>query len=89
MDVVSGATARPCPHRIRVVTHAYEDIYGRSTQNAKIFQNGISPKWALNQEFVAKQDHVCGLIPSTSVSGATLEWAIYTIRKGCTAQIEE
>jgi len=50
MDAVSGATERPCPHRIRVVTHEYEDIYGRSTQNAKLFQSVISPKAAVNQE---------------------------------------
>src|SRR5262249_45178797 len=48
MDAVSGATERPCPHRIRVVTHENEDIYGRSTQNAKLFQSAISPKAAVN-----------------------------------------
>src|SRR5262249_40984490 len=51
MEGVSGATERPCPHRIRVVTHEYEDIYGRSTQNAKLFQSVISPKWALNPRY--------------------------------------
>jgi hypothetical protein len=51
MDAVSGATERPCPHRIRVVTHEYEDIYGRSTQNAKLFQSVISPKAAVNLFF--------------------------------------
>src|SRR2546430_16060833 len=50
MDAVSGATERPCPHRSRVVTHEYEDIYGRSTQNAKLFQSVISPKVAVNQK---------------------------------------
>ena len=48
MDAVSGATERPCPHRSRVVTHGYEDIYSRSTPDAKIFQSGISPKVAKN-----------------------------------------
>jgi hypothetical protein len=33
-----------CPHSIRVVTHGYEDIYGITMQDAKIFQSGISPK---------------------------------------------
>jgi hypothetical protein len=48
MDAVSGATERPWPHRSRVVTHGYEDIYSRSTPDAKIFQSGISPKVAKN-----------------------------------------
>ena len=52
MDAVSGATERPWPHRIRVVTHEYEDIYGRSTQNAKLFQRVISPKAAVNPQCV-------------------------------------
>jgi hypothetical protein len=50
MDAVSGATERPCPHRIRVVSHGYEDIYGRSTQDAKICQSGISPKVAKSRQ---------------------------------------
>ena len=50
MDAVSGATERPCPHRSRVVTHGYEDIYSRSTPDAKIFQSGISPKVDKNQK---------------------------------------
>jgi hypothetical protein len=52
MDAVSGATERPCPHRSRVVTHEYEDIYGRSTQNAKLFQSVISPKAAVNPRYM-------------------------------------
>jgi hypothetical protein len=27
MDAVSGATERPWPHRIRIVSYGYEDIY--------------------------------------------------------------
>jgi hypothetical protein len=57
MDAVSGATERPCPHRIRVVTHEYEDIYGRSTQNAKLFQSVISPKAAVNHN-VGRRDRL-------------------------------
>jgi len=33
-----------CPHSIRLVTHGYEDIYGITMQDAKIFQSVISPK---------------------------------------------
>jgi len=58
MDAVSGATERPCPHRIRVVTHGYEDIYGRSTPDAKIFQSGISPKVAKNHIFATSPDNL-------------------------------
>src|SRR4030095_8886436 len=32
------------PHSIRLVTHGYEDIYGITMQDAKIFQSVISPK---------------------------------------------
>src|SRR5207302_5597586 len=53
MDAVSGATERPCPHRSRVVTHGYEDIYSRSTPDAKIFQSGISPKVGKNRSSMA------------------------------------
>src|SRR5437660_11206409 len=48
MDAVSGATERPCPHRSRAVTQGYEDIYSRSTLDAKICQSGISPKVGKN-----------------------------------------
>jgi len=48
MEAVSGATERPCPHRIRVVSYRYEDIEGRSTQDAKLYQSGISLKVAKN-----------------------------------------
>src|SRR5262249_15767315 len=58
MDAVSGATERPCPHRIRVVTHEYEDIYGRSTQNAKLFQSVISPKAAVNRKMPRLPDNL-------------------------------
>src|SRR5207237_5585986 len=53
MDAVSGATERPCPHRSRVVTHGYEDIYSRSTPDAKIFQSGISPKVGKNPRILS------------------------------------
>src|SRR6266852_7919918 len=42
-----------CPHSIRLVTHGYEDIYGITMQDAKIFQSVISPKGDKNQTFAA------------------------------------
>ena len=65
MDAVSGATERPCPHRSRVVTHGYEDIYSRSTPDAKLFQSGISPKVAKNllkSEKLQVREHVRKLV---------------------------
>src|SRR6266446_3523245 len=62
MDAVSGATERPWPHRSRVVTHGYEDIYRRSTPDAKIFQNGISPKVAKNHYLSQFQNYLSPII---------------------------
>src|SRR5262249_14579326 len=56
-----GATERPWPHRIRVVSQGYEDIYRRSTQDAKVCQSGISPKVALNP--LSVKDHKLPLAP--------------------------
>ena len=39
-----------CPHSIRLVTHGYEDIYGITMQDAKIFQSVISPKGDKNHK---------------------------------------
>src|SRR5439155_8717694 len=44
-----------CPQSIRLVTHGYEDIYGITMQDAKIFQSVISPKGDKNPNFRAKR----------------------------------
>jgi hypothetical protein len=66
MDAVSEATERPWPHRIRIVSYGYEDIYGRNTQNARLCQSGISPKGGKNQDVVA------------GFAGYTSEGSVYT-----------
>jgi len=67
MDAVSGATERPCPHRSRVVTHGYEDIYSRSTPDAKIFQSGISPKVAKNPRILSNHTYISSILSKNEV----------------------
>src|SRR5262249_17769265 len=50
----AGATERTWGHSIRCVTHGYVRISGRTTQDPRIFQSGISPKVDVNPSYVAE-----------------------------------
>src|SRR5262249_7249808 len=69
---------RPCPHRIRVITHENEDIYGRSTQNAKLFQSVISPKAAVNLNLSHKAQ-ICDSIDlfRRDLDPSALRWEVW------------
>src|SRR5215813_3468620 len=64
---VSGATESTWPQSIRCVTHGYVRISGRTTQDPRIFQSGISPKVDVNPGY--ETNHTCSrfLVPRCDV----------------------